>query len=74
MPRIPEKAKAKKAPRGDTRFPSIVRHAAALECSRVHLFLVLIGERTSPRLLSGYKKLLTQEGRSVPADLRRRAA
>lgn len=60
--------------RGDTIFPGITRHAAALGRSRVHLWLVLTGARHSPQLVTEYTRLLSQEGRAVPADLRQRAA
>lgn len=56
-------------PRGETRFPGIVRHAEQLGCSRVHLNLVLSGKRTSKSLLKGYRDLLKSEGRVVPANL-----
>jgi hypothetical protein len=32
------------------RFPGIVKHAAHLGVSRIHLYYVLIGERRSPRI------------------------
>lgn len=39
------------------RFPGIVRDAKRLQCSRVHLYLVLSGKRTSHRLLVRYRAL-----------------
>jgi hypothetical protein len=63
-----------KKQRGDTQFPGITRHAALLGCHRVHLNLVLKGDRPSPRLISAYKALLKQEGREVPAALKLRTA
>lgn len=40
-----------------TRFPGIVSDARRLRCSRVHLYLVLTGARTSHRLLARYRTL-----------------
>lgn len=39
------------------RFPGIVSDAAALGVSRIHLYLVLTGERRSRSLLTRYKAL-----------------
>jgi hypothetical protein len=63
-----------KKKRGETLFPGITRHAQSLDCHRVHLNLVLKGERRSQRLLSAYKSLLKKEGREVPASLKHRTA
>ena len=43
--------------RGKTIFPHIGAAAVKLGVTRQHLYLVLIGERTSPRCLAGYKKI-----------------
>lgn len=60
--------------RGDTQFPGITRHAEEIGCHRVHLNLVLKGERRSSRLLAAYKALLLREGREVPVTLKTRTA
>lgn len=39
------------------RFPGIVGAAKALKVSRIHLYLVLTGQRTSHRLLKRYRAL-----------------
>lgn len=40
------------------RFPGIVAAARTLKVSRIHLYLVLTGQRTSHRLLKRYNKLI----------------
>ena len=39
------------------RFPGITRDAKRLNVSRIHLYLVLTGQRTSHRLLRRYQAL-----------------
>lgn len=39
------------------RFPGIIRDAKRLNVSRIHLYLVLTGQRTSHRLLRRYQAL-----------------
>jgi hypothetical protein len=46
------------APRNPVRFPGIVRHARQMKVSRMHLYLVLTGQRTSHRLLRRYRALI----------------
>ena len=46
--------------RGRTQFPGIVEDARSLGVSRVHLFLVLTGQRTSKGLLNRYKAFQRQ--------------
>lgn len=41
----------------EVRFPGITRDAKALKVSRIHLYLVLTGQRTSHRLLKRYRAL-----------------
>lgn len=43
------------------RFPGICRHAEELGVTRIHLYLVLSGQRPSRRLMSRYQTL-TQKG------------
>lgn len=43
--------------RGATRFPGIVADAARLGVNRIHLYLVLTGQRKSPPLTVRYQKL-----------------
>jgi hypothetical protein len=45
------------------RFPGIVEDARRLGVSRVHLYLVLIGDRQSPTLLARYQRLKARKGR-----------
>jgi hypothetical protein len=54
-----------KPARGETRFPGIKRHAAALGVTRPHLWMVLTGERQSADLVRRYKELLRSEGRTL---------
>lgn len=61
-------------PRGETKFPAITRHSESLDVTREHLWQVLTGRRQSKSLLSRYKTLLRTEGRTIPADLKGRAA
>ena len=56
-----EATHAKRVKRGDTRFPGIKRHAQKLGVSRVHLFLVLTGKRTSESLRQRYNELIQAE-------------
>lgn len=46
--------------RSDTKFHNIVADAARLGCSRIHLYLVLNGNRTSHSLLRRYNSLKLQ--------------
>ncbi len=56
--------------RNETEFPGICRHALALGTARVHLWLVLKGQRKDPNgLITRYKHLLRNEGRPVPTNL-----
>jgi hypothetical protein len=66
--------RSNRKPRGETKFPGVIRHAETLGCHRVHLHLVLSGKRHSSKLLRAYKALLTSEGRAIPTELQRRAA
>lgn len=43
--------------RGATRFPGIVKDAARLGVNRIHLYLVLTGQRESRPLLRRYTEL-----------------
>ena len=43
------------------RFPGIVEHAAKLGVTRIHLWMVLTGDRESKRLLRRYRELKRQE-------------
>lgn len=52
-----------------TRFPGIVSDSAALGMNRTQLWLVLIGERPDPTVVTRYTQLLTNEGRTIPANL-----
>jgi hypothetical protein len=47
------------------RFPGIVEDARRLGVSRVHLYLVLIGDRKSPTLLARYQRLQAKKGRAA---------
>lgn len=47
--------------RHTTRFPGIVADAKTLSVSRIHLYLVLTGQRTSHRLLADYRRLKHQQ-------------
>ena len=67
-------AKQNNPQRRETLFPGIFHHAETLGCHRGHLYLVLKGERSSPRLLKDYKSLLKKEGRPIPAALSARNA
>lgn len=60
--------------RRETKFPGITRHAEQLGCTRMHLYLVLVGARTSKKLLPAYKALLRSEGKVVPPELVKRKA
>lgn len=56
--------------RNETEFPGICRHAAALDVTRVHLWLVLKGQRKDASgLINQYKRLLRNEHRPIPANL-----
>jgi hypothetical protein len=50
-----------KAPRPPIRFPGITRAAERLKVTRIHLYLVLSGQRTSHRLLMRYQALQHKE-------------
>lgn len=47
--------------RGKTRFPGLVADAKALGVSRVHLWLVLTGQRQSARLTARYEVLKAEQ-------------
>lgn len=47
----------KKHPRPPIRFPGITDAARRLKVTRIHLYLVLSGQRTSHRLLKRYRAL-----------------
>jgi hypothetical protein len=51
------KKRAKKGLPHVTRFPGLMEHARALGVNRVHLYLVLSGQRISHRLLHRYNQL-----------------
>jgi hypothetical protein len=46
-----------KAKHSRVKYVGIVADAAKLGCSRIHLYLVLNGNRTSHQLLARYKQL-----------------
>ena len=50
-----------KAPRPPIRFPGITRAAKRLKVTRIHLYLVLSGQRTSHRLLKRYTTLTAKD-------------
>lgn len=51
------RANAKGKARRRVRFAGIGKAAETLEVSRIHLYLVLSGKRTSHRLLARYQQL-----------------
>lgn len=53
-------APRQRAPRPAILFPGITRAAKRLKVTRIHLYLVLSGQRTSHRLLKRYQALHTQ--------------
>lgn len=55
MVRVTKKINSRR--RGATRFPGIVADAARLGVNRIHLYLVLSGQRKSPPLTARYQKL-----------------
>lgn len=56
--------------RNETAFPAITRHAAVLDVTRSHLWMVLKGQRKDASgLIARYKQLLRNENRPVPANL-----
>lgn len=56
--------------RNETEFPGITRHASVLDVTRPHLWMVLKGQRKDASgLIAKYKRLLRNEGRTIPANL-----
>ena len=52
---------ATKHPRPPIRFPGITAAARRLKVTRIHLYLVLSGQRTSHSLLKRYEALRAKE-------------
>lgn len=58
--KAPKTTQAKRLPQHTSkrvRFPGIMRDAQRLKVSRIHLYLVLTGQRVSHRLLARYQAL-----------------
>lgn len=54
-------APRQRAPRPAIQFPGITHAAKRLKVTRIHLYLVLSGQRTSHRLLKRYEALAAKE-------------
>lgn len=57
LPEVQERSQVNQTRQNRVRFPGIIRDAKRLNVSRIHLYLVLTGQRTSHRLLRRYQAL-----------------